>query len=192
MADDYVPAADGQRFALDSLQSLADFAHACDRLRAGRSYGALAKAARPRPLPAATLSDMINAKTTPTRETVITFLTACGLGAAAQRQWLAAWERIATAHRPQPHGAVRVGQARPRLLGVHASIQTPGAVGDMPPYVPRDFDVRVLDFARARQPPRRRGGRVPATCRKLVGRQNSGFVRGGPHRTAGVVAAAPG
>ncbi|MEV0136837.1 hypothetical protein AB0H83_51485 [Dactylosporangium sp. NPDC050688] len=141
MADNHVPAADdGNRSDLDSVQSLADFARACDRLRAGRSYAALAKTARPWPLPPATLSNLINAKTTPTRDTVITFLIACGLDGEAQRPWLAAWERVATAHQPRPAGAVRVRQARPRLLGVHAAIQIPGVAGELPPYVPRDLD----------------------------------------------------
>lgn len=142
MADDHiVAAADGHEIDLDSVQSLADFAQACNRLRAGRSYAALGKAARPRSLPAATLSDLLNARSTPTRDTVITFLSACGLGEdAVQRPWLAAWERVATAHQPCPAGAVRVRLARPRLLGVHAAIQVPRATEDMPPYVPRDFD----------------------------------------------------
>jgi hypothetical protein len=143
MADDYVPAAadDGNRTDLDSVQSLAELVQACDRLRAGRSYAALAKAARPRPLPPATLSNLLNAKTTPTRGTMITFLIACGLGDnAAQRPWLAAWERVSTASQPRPAGAVRVRQARPRLLGVHAAIQVSGAATELPPYVPRDLD----------------------------------------------------
>lgn len=141
MADDQVPAHDDSRSDLDSVQSLAEFAQACDRLRAGRSYAELRKAARPRSLPGATLSNLLNAKTTPTRETVCTLLFACGLhDDAAQRPWLAAWERVATAHQPRPAGAERVRHARPRLLGVHAAIQIPGAAGELPAYVPRDLD----------------------------------------------------
>ncbi|GGM22744.1 hypothetical protein GCM10007977_024920 [Dactylosporangium sucinum] len=139
MADNH-PATDPPEIDLDAVQTLEAFARACDRLRASRSYGDLRKAARPRPLPAATLSDLFNAKSTPTRETVIAFLTACGLLDEAQRPWLAVWERVATAHQPRPVGAVRVGEARPRLLGVHAAIQIPGTVKELPPYVPRDLD----------------------------------------------------
>ncbi|MCP2323367.1 tetratricopeptide (TPR) repeat protein [Hamadaea flava] len=139
MADNN-PATDPPEIGLDAVQSLDAFARACDRLRAGRSYSDLSKAARPRPLPAATLSDLFNAKSTPTRDTVITFLTACDLDNEAQRPWLAAWERVATAHKPHPVGAVRVGAARPRLLGVHAAIQIPGTAKELPPYVPRDLD----------------------------------------------------
>ncbi|MGI5243384.1 hypothetical protein [Dactylosporangium sp. CA-139066] len=134
------PAAGPSEVRLDAVQSLDAFARACDRLRAGRSYAALGKAARPRPLPPATLSDLLNAKSTPTRDTVITFLLACGLGEAAQRPWLATWERVATAHQPRPAGAVRVQEARPRLLGVHTAIQIPGTTEELPPYVPRDLD----------------------------------------------------
>ena len=141
MADQHVPADDDSRSDLDSIQSLADFAQSCARLRAGRSYAELRKAARPQALPAATLSDLLNARTTPTRETVRTFLYACGLhDDAAQRPWLAVWKRVATAHQPRPAGAERVRQARPRLLGVHAAIQIPSAAGELPPYVPRDLD----------------------------------------------------
>jgi predicted negative regulator of RcsB-dependent stress response len=141
MADNHVPANDDSRSDLGLIQSLADFAQACDRLRNGRSYAELRKAARPLSLPAATLSDLLNARTTPTRDTVRTFLLACGRhDDAAQRPWLAAWERVATAHQPRPAGAERVRQARPRLLGVHAAIQVPSATGELPAYVPRDLD----------------------------------------------------
>ncbi|MFC5005358.1 tetratricopeptide repeat protein [Dactylosporangium cerinum] len=134
------PFADPFGVGLDGVQSLEAFARACDRLRAGRSYTVLGKAARPRLLPPATLSDLLRAKSTPTRDTMITFLIACGLDEAAQRPWLAAWERVATAHQPRPVGAVRVREARPRLLGVHAAIQLPGTAEELPPYVPRDLD----------------------------------------------------
>ncbi|MFF5077942.1 tetratricopeptide repeat protein [Actinoplanes sp. NPDC000266] len=143
MVDDRVAAADEKsRTDPNSVQSLADFARACDRLRAGRSYAALARAARPRSLPPATLSGLLNARTTPTLDTVTTFLIACGLGdEAARGPWLAAWRRVATAHQPRHADAVRVRQARPRLLGVHAAIRIPGASSELPPYVPRDLDL---------------------------------------------------
>ncbi|MGI5175864.1 hypothetical protein ACQEVZ_05975 [Dactylosporangium sp. CA-152071] len=142
MTDDQLPAArDGGGLDLASVQSLADFAEACGRLRAGRSYADLRRAARPRSLPAATVSDLLNARSTPTRDTVVTFLLACGLhDDAARRPWLTVWERVATAGQPQPAGAVRVRLTRPRLLGVHAAIQVSGTVRELPPYVPRDVD----------------------------------------------------
>ncbi len=76
----------------------------------------------------------------PTRDTVVTFLTACDLDEQTQGPWLAAWERVSTAHLRHPAGAVRVRGARPRLLGVHASIQIDPAATDLPVYVPRDLD----------------------------------------------------
>ena len=44
----------------------------------------------------------------------------------------------------QPTGAVRVTQADPRQLGVHAAISVPGVPDEVPPeYVPRDADAGV-------------------------------------------------
>ncbi|WP_144118301.1 hypothetical protein [Catellatospora sichuanensis] len=144
MAEDHRAADDSIEFNLDAVQSLEAFARACDRLRGARSYAELGRAARPRSLPAATLSDLLNAKSTPTRETTITFLVACGIeDDATQRSWLAALERVATSHKPRPPAAVRVEDARVRLLGVHAAIQVPGAVGELPPYVLRDLDTEL-------------------------------------------------
>jgi hypothetical protein len=123
MPQDEVGLDGGVGFDLDVVQSLDAFAEACQRLRAGRSYAKLASAVRPRSLPAATLSDLLNGKSIPTRDTLLTFLAACGLAdAAAQQPWLAAWERLGTAHLPRPDGAVRAGRARLRLLGVFAGV----------------------------------------------------------------------
>src|SRR5207245_3138573 len=56
-------------------------------------------------------------------------------------QWLAAWERASTADLARPVGAVRVREARPRLLGVHDAIHVEEEVpGELPVYVPRDID----------------------------------------------------
>jgi hypothetical protein len=42
----------------------------------------------------------------------------------------------------RPPGAVRVGEADPRRLGVHAAISVPGVADEIPPeYVPRDCDL---------------------------------------------------
>ena len=56
-----------------------------------------------------------------------------------------------------PAGAVPVGKADPRRLGVHAAISVPGAPNEVPPeYVPRDVDaadsgIRALVAAAAQQ-----------------------------------------
>ncbi|GAB3852749.1 hypothetical protein ACFPIJ_48270 [Dactylosporangium cerinum] len=58
------------------------------------------------------------------------------------------WETTAqllTAASPLHHlpAATRVQDSRPRLLGVHASIQVAGADGELPPYVARDLDLAL-------------------------------------------------
>jgi hypothetical protein len=75
---------------------------------------------------------------------------------------------------PRPAGAVRVGEADPRRLGVHAAISLPGVPDEVPPeYVPRDADdaehgVRTRVAAAAE-----RGGFV-----LLVGGSSVGKTRG--------------
>lgn len=112
-----------------SVQTLAELARALNLLRGTRSYGRLDKAGRPPGLARSTLSNLLNGKSIPTRETMATFLTACGLSQDGQQPWLAAWERVATADLRRPPAAVRVREARPRLLGVHASIQVRALTG---------------------------------------------------------------
>jgi len=120
------------------VHTLAELAAALNQLRGSRSYKTLIKAEPA--LRQSTLSDLLNGKSVPGRETVVSFLTACGLGAEVQKPWLAAWERVSTAHLRKPVGGVRVRDARPRRLGVHASIQVDPQVQDLPVYVRRDFD----------------------------------------------------
>ena len=55
----------------------------------------------------------------------------------ARDLWVAAWMACAR----YPAGGIRVSQADPRLLGVHAAISVPGVPDEIPPeYVPRDAD----------------------------------------------------
>ncbi|WP_327003976.1 hypothetical protein OHA72_54495 [Dactylosporangium sp. NBC_01737] len=138
MIDD-VAAGDNAGPDVDAVETLAAFAAACNSLRADRSYADLRRNASPGSLPSSTLSNLINARSIPTPETLRTFLKACGLGDASQQPWLSALERVSTGHQARPAGAVRVRDARPRLLGVHAAIQLPD-VDELPPYVPRDLD----------------------------------------------------
>jgi predicted negative regulator of RcsB-dependent stress response len=127
---------------------LAEFATALQALRVGRSYSALTAAAKKQPrrgghqpaLPPSTVSDLLNGKSVPSRDTVVTFLTACQVASEAQEPWLAAWERVGTSHLRKPPGAVSVRDARPRRLGVHPSIQVDPQAHDLPVYVRRDFD----------------------------------------------------
>jgi len=121
------------------------------RRRRGLSYEAMQKAAvkllsrpggsRLEPLPKSTVGEIVTGKRLPTMGKLIAFLDVCGVAPADYAQWLAAWERARTADLAQPAGAVRVRDARPRLLGVHAAIQVEEKVpGELPVYVPRDID----------------------------------------------------
>ena len=144
-------------------------------------------------LPSSTLSDLLAGRSAPSRDTVLTFLAACGLTSEEARQpWLRAWARVTSGHQSRPSGAVRVNAAQPRLLGVHAAIRTDGTGqrehdDELPPYVPRDLDDelrRAIAVAGA--------GRVRAPDRRLVSGQDPGA---GPSRSRGaarLVAAAPG
>ncbi|WP_340682530.1 hypothetical protein LCL61_28175 [Amycolatopsis coloradensis] len=145
---------------LGEIATLDQLAAALDQLRRDRGFSLrdLAAAARKlsphggrqRTLPSSTASDVINARSVPKEETVETWLAACGvLGEQAQRPWLQALDRVVNSHLQRPPGAVRVRDARPRVLGVHAAIQVdqpaddcPATCGqqELPPYVPRDFD----------------------------------------------------
>jgi len=85
--------------------------------------------------------EIVTGKRLPTKGKLLTFLTVCGVAPADLAQWLAAWERASTADLARPAGGVRVRDARPRLLGVHAAISVPGVPDDVPPqYVLRDAD----------------------------------------------------
>lgn len=56
-----------------------ELAAALGRLRGVRSYGDLDRAVRPGRLARSTLSDLLSGKALPTRDTLLLFLTACGL-----------------------------------------------------------------------------------------------------------------
>ena len=159
-----VPGADPSR-----VSTLGELAACLDglRRRRGLSYEAMEKAAaklaprpggsRLEPLPKSTVGEIVTGMRLPAKGKLLTFLTVCEVAPAGQAQWLAAWERVRTADLARPAGAVRVGDARPRLLGVHAAISVPGVPDDVPPqYVPRDVDAaefgvrdRVTAAARA-------------------------------------------
>ncbi|WP_203906836.1 tetratricopeptide repeat protein [Rhizocola hellebori] len=157
------------------VHTLSELASAFQWLRGSMSYAALDKVINPnrgkgtRALPPSTLSNMLHAKSVPTRETVERYLAACGLGDKARKPWLAAWERVATSHLRRPAGGVRVREARPRLLGVHAAIHVDGADGELPPYVPRDLDAELCAAIVAAA---ERGGLV-----LLVGSSSAGKTR---------------
>ncbi|MFF0775899.1 HD domain-containing phosphohydrolase [Nonomuraea wenchangensis] len=127
------------------VHTLTELISALRALRAGRSYADLDKAANPgnRPregLPSSTLSDLLN-KGRASRETLEVFLRACAVPREQWRAWQAARERALIVDAPGAAGLIRVTQADPRLLGVHAAIDAPGATGDLPAYILRDTDI---------------------------------------------------
>ncbi|MFC5833637.1 HD-GYP domain-containing protein [Nonomuraea insulae] len=126
------------------VHTIPELISALRALRADRSYADLDKAANPgnRPkegLPSSTLSDLLN-KGRASRETLEVFLRACAVPREQWRAWQGARERALTADAPGAAGLIRVTQADPRLLGVHAAIDAPGATGDLPAYILRDTD----------------------------------------------------
>lgn len=123
----------------DGVHDLEQFTAALRALRAGRSYGDLDRAVRPEKLPSSTLSDLLT-KGRCTVETLELFLRACAVPRPQWEAWRQARERALSPAPPGLPGLVRVAAARPRRLGVHAPIDAPGAVGDLPFYVPRDTD----------------------------------------------------
>ncbi|WP_213012785.1 hypothetical protein [Paractinoplanes toevensis] len=158
------------------VYTLPELADALNLLRARRSYSSLDKAVGGEPakkrhaLAPSTISDLIRGKSIPSPDTVVTFLSACGLATDAQQPWLAALERVSTAHLRRPPGAVRVRDADPRRLGVHASIQLEGGADELPPYVPRDLDA---DLRTAITAASRRGGFVLVRGSSSVGKSRS-------------------
>ena len=129
------------------VQTLAELASALNRLRGTRSYAELNRAGggpgKTPVLAPSTLSDVFNGKSVPSRHTLSALLKACGVNEADQQPWVAAWERVSTVGLRRPAGAVRVRDADPRRLGVHASIQVVAGADGLPPYVPRDFDAEL-------------------------------------------------
>ncbi|HEX6354753.1 hypothetical protein [Actinophytocola sp.] len=181
------------------IQTLKELARRFTALAGTRTRASLIKSAAALPvrdgrqptLPKSTLSDLLGGKSMPSRDTVVTFLTVCGLSTAQDQQpWLAAWERVNTAHLRRPAGTVRVREARARLLGVHAAIQANfnqpscgnpnhhgpaiknGVEDELPVYVPRDLDVDLrIKLTAARE----RGGFVLLTGDSSVGKSRTLF-----------------
>ncbi|WP_283133436.1 hypothetical protein [Rhizohabitans arisaemae] len=142
-------------------------------LKGGRSYATLDRAVRPERLPSSTLADLLNIGRC-TVETFELFLRACDVPRDQWQCWQAARDRASVAS-PGLNGLTRVTQTDPRRLGVHAAIDAPGAVGDLPVYVPRDTDtdprgVRAL-ISRAAE----RGGMVVLVGDSSVGKTRSAY-----------------
>ena len=156
------------------------------RRRRGLSYEAMENAAaklpsrsggsRREPLPKTTVGEIVTGKRLPTKGKLLTFLAVCEVAPADFAQWLAAWERASTADLARPAGAVRVRDARPRLLGVHAAINVPGVPDDVPPeYVPRDVDAAEFGIRAKVEAAAQRGGFVLLVGGSSVGKTRCAF-----------------
>ena len=92
----------------------------------------------------------------------------------------------------RPAGAVRVGEADPRRLGVHAAISVPGVPDEVPPeYVPRDVDAAEFGVRAKVAAAAQRGGFVLLVGGSSVG-QDPLRGGGGQGAAAGLVAGASG
>ena len=156
------------------------------RRRRGLSYEAMEKAAAKLPsrsggsrfesLPKTTVGEIVTSKRLPTKGKLLTFLTVCAVAPADLAQWLAAWERASTADLARPAGAVRVRDARPRLLGVHAAISVPGVPEDVPPqYVLRDVDAAEFGIRARVKAAAQAGGFVLLVGGPSVGKTRCAF-----------------
>ncbi|WP_336216672.1 HD-GYP domain-containing protein [Nonomuraea sp. LPB2021202275-12-8] len=148
-------------------------------IRAGRSYADLDRAANPgnRPgdgLPSSTLSDLLN-KGRASRETLEVFLRACAVPRERWGAWQGARERALTADAPGTAGLIRVAQADPRRLGVHAAIDAPGATGDLPAYVLRDTDTAPRGVRELLAKAAGRGGMVVLVGESSVGKSRCAY-----------------
>ena len=156
------------------------------RRRRGLSYEAMEKAAaklpsrsggsRLEPLPKSTVGEIVTGKRLPTKGKLLTFLTVSEVAPADLALWLAAWERASTVDLARPADGVRVRDARPRLLGVHAAISVPGAPDDVPPqYVLRDVDAAEFGIRARVKAAAQRGGFVLLVGGSSVGKTRCAF-----------------
>ena len=126
------------------------------------------------PLPKSTVGEIVTGKRLPTKGKLLTFLAVCEVAPADLAQWEAAWERASTADLARPVGGVRVRDARPRLLGVHAAISVPGVPDEVPPeYVPRDTDTAQFGVRAQVAAAAERGGFVLLVGGSSVGKTRS-------------------
>ncbi|GAA0454584.1 hypothetical protein Ade02nite_03060 [Paractinoplanes deccanensis] len=174
------PSASAEPATPDSVHTPAELANGLRHLKGARSYRDLARSRGADPgdddrrfvLAPSTLSDLLLGKTMPSRRTMVAFLRACDVSGHEERAWLAAWERVSTAHLHKPAGAVRVRDARARLLGVHASIEADADGDDLPAYVARDIDEAVRANLNAVSA---RGGLVVLVGNSATGKTRSLF-----------------
>lgn len=143
-------------FHLDQVGDRDDLGLALNRARqrAGLSYAGVATAAARLPrrsgraphLPRSTISDICTGRVIPTNETLLTFLSACGVH--DTRPWIELCDRLRSGDKPRT-GDRRVRDATARDLGVHAAIRLPGTMDDLPGYIERDGDHDLRNLLRS-------------------------------------------
>ncbi|WP_157880642.1 hypothetical protein [Streptomyces sp. Root1310] len=162
------------------LHTVVEWAAAMNRLRCGRSFGELDKAARrlplslggPRRLPSSTLSDLLKGRTS--RQTLEIYLAVCGVPRVETSAWLSAWGRIHTDVPPR-RNAMRVRDTQPRHLGVHAAIEVDGAAGAVCEYVLRDADLSTHGVRAKLTAASQSGGFILLVGASSVGKTRSAF-----------------
>jgi hypothetical protein len=139
----------------ESVQNRDDLARALSALRQSRDGLSLEKLERAAPklspsgrLAKSTVSDFLSLKkkTLPQTATLEAFLAVCGVQPGDRGPWHAALERARTADVRRPSDAMRVRDASPAGLGVHAAIRVDGQDEYLPRYVPRDLDAELHDL----------------------------------------------
>ncbi|MBP2327093.1 tetratricopeptide (TPR) repeat protein [Kibdelosporangium banguiense] len=137
-----------------TVRTPADLAACLNELRKqrGLSYEQMDKAARKLQgepgrrwdtLGKSTVAEIVTGKRLPAKGKLETFLAVCQVPPVEAALWVAAWNRVRRPRVVRPVGALRVGQALPRRLGVHAAIEVEGSTSELPDYVSRDFDQRL-------------------------------------------------
>ncbi|MEU0518258.1 tetratricopeptide repeat protein [Streptosporangium sp. NPDC006007] len=156
------------------VHTATELASALAVLRADRSYAALDRAVRPERLPRSTIGGLLTTGRC-TAETLELFLRACEVPRGQWVNWRAARERTLTASPLGLDGAIRVAQADPRRLGVHAAINALGATGDLPAYVERDTDTNPHGVRALIRQAAQRGGMVVLVGSSSVGKTRCAF-----------------
>jgi hypothetical protein len=122
-------------------------------LRSGLSLGELEKIGKRLPpgrgfrdLPTSTVSDALRGKRPMKKDLLESLLKAWQVPTAECANVVDAWQRINATVGQGPANAPRVNEASPRELGVHPAISVAGAHGELPAYIPRDFDEKLRDL----------------------------------------------
>lgn len=99
-----------------------------------------------RDLPRSTVSDALRGKRPVKKDLLKSLLKAWQVPTTECAKVVDAWQRINATVGQGPINALHVNEASPRELGVHPAISVAGAHGELPAYIPRDFDENLRDL----------------------------------------------